>query len=823
MLASLLISVLAASGLATSSEPLPATSVPIRLALRSQDPAFQQSATSRSDTTAGTVTGRVQSQLTGFALPFAVVEVLVGSVAISSVTDRFGRYRLESVPPGPRLVRARALDHSELVVGIRVPRGGHISLDLTLAVAPIEMAPLSARTSPVRLAEAAETDPKNRLAAENHLSMLAESERRMLDSSPGVAELGLLQVMQATAGPDATDPSSILYVRGATSDLKLVLLDGAPVYAPFHLGGLIEAFMPNVLGGSRRFIGGAPARYDGGLSYILDLSSRQGRDDRVHTSGALDMMSARADVEGPLPGGSFLMGGRWVHGAGPDRLTGEELPYDYADALVRFDWSIGQSGQLSVTGFFNREAVNLARPVEEPAADDTTLPVDPTADDTTLPADPAASAPELGEVASWGNTAGSLQYRGEAFGSGLELTAAFGEFTTRLPVGGKTPRLVDGRSRRARLAGILSRSIGAARVEFGASFDRVSLAHAARSAPQETETTFSSRATGESVSAHADAALQLAPTLLLRGGLRTEYFFAEGGRLAPRLSAAWQFAEGSQISVSAGRYHQRVLSPETLLSTEIGSFSGIASDDPTSQTASPDAANSSSLQVSSSTHFVVGLNTRPLKQLTIGIEGYIKSFENLPLGPDLDASGIDFWIQRDAAALGGWIGYSVAWYRPQEPFETTRLVGRHLVTGGLSAQLISGIGLDVNFAYGTALPFTKIPQSEDEQSGSLGGGSDGGTEGLQPAGRLSFRQQQEPPALVGTAQGTYLRLDGTIYRTWILHLSGVTFSISPYLKLLNALDRRDALFFQFNPDEDSRPVSLGAVPFIPLVGVRWGL
>ena len=802
MLASLLVSVLAASGLATASEPLPATSAPVR-----------------SDTTTGTVTGRVQSQLTGFVLPFAVVEVLSGSVAISSVTDRFGRYRLESVPPGPRLVRARALDHSELVVGIRVPRGGHISLDLTLAVEPIEMAPLSARASPVQLAEAVETDPKNRLAVEHGRSMLAESERRMLDSSPGVAELGLLQVMQATAGPNDTDPSSILYVRGATSDLKLVLLDGAPVYAPFHLGGLIEAFMPNMLGGSQRFIGGAPARYDGGLSYILDLSSRQGREDRVHTSGALDMMSVRADVEGPLPGGSFLMGGRWVHGEGPAQLTGEELPYEYGDALVRFDWSIGRSAELSVTGFFNRESVNLAKSVEEHFADD-----------TTLPADPSASAPELGEVqlgevASWGNTAGSLRYRGEAFGSGLELTAAFGEFTTRLPVGGKTPRLVDGRSRRARLAGILSRSIGATKVEVGASFDRISLAHAVRSPLQEeTETPFSSRSTGESVSAHADAALQLAPTFLLRGGLRTEYFFAEGARLAPRLSAAWQFAEGSQISVAAGRYHQRVLSPETLLSNGIGSFAGIASDDPTLQTASLDAVDSSSLQVSSSTHFVVGLNTRPLKHLTVGIEGYLKSFENLPVGPDLDASGVDLWIQRDAVALSGWIGYSVAWYRPQEPFETTRLAGRHLVTAGLSAQLISGIGLDLNFAYGTALPFTKIPQSEDEGSGSSGG-SDGGPEGLGLllAARPSFRQEQEAPALVGTAQGSYLRLDGTIYRTWILHLSGITFSISPYVKLLNALDRRDALFFQFDPDEDSRPVSLGAVPFIPLVGVRWGL
>ncbi|MEE8561949.1 MAG: carboxypeptidase-like regulatory domain-containing protein, partial [Gemmatimonadota bacterium] len=231
---------------------MPTTSAPVHLALRSQDPALQQSITSRSDTTTGTVTGRVQSQLTGFALAFAVVELVSGNVAISSITDRFGRYRLESVPPGPRLVRARALDHAELLVGIRVPRGGHISLDLTLAVEPIEMAPLSARTSPVRLAEAGESDQKNRLAAENRRSMLAESERRMLDSSPGVAELGLLQVMQASAGPDAADPSSVLYVRGATSDLKLVLLDGAPVYAPFHLGGLIEAFMPNVLAGSQR-------------------------------------------------------------------------------------------------------------------------------------------------------------------------------------------------------------------------------------------------------------------------------------------------------------------------------------------------------------------------------------------------------------------------------------------------------------------------------------------------------------------------------------------------------------------------------------------
>ena len=69
----------------------------------------------------------------------------------------------------------------------------------------------------------------------------------------------------------------------------------------------------------------------------------------------------------------------------------------------------------------------------------------------------------------------------------------------------------------------------------------------------------------------------------------------------------------------------------------------------------------------------------------------------------------------------------------------------------------------------------------------------------------------------------YLRLDGTIYRTWVINWSGLPVSISPYIRVLNALDRRDGLFFQFDPDEDRTPVSLGSVPLIPLIGVRWGL
>ncbi len=813
MLSSLLVSVLATAGIACAAEP--ATDASIQ-----NGGTLPQSVVALADTSAsaGTVTGRVFSQINGAVVEFAVVEIVAQDRVISALSDRTGRYRLDKVPPGSRLIRARALDHSELVIGVRVPPRGVVSLDLTLAVQPIEMSPLSARTSRV---DTERVEMVGVLAKEAPTGTPADAELRVLESSPGMAELGLVQIIQAASSPDPDDPSSILYVRGATSDLKAVLLDGAPVYAPFHLGGLIDAFMPGVLGHSRPYVGGAPARFNGGLSYILDLGSRPGRADRFHTSGALDMMSTRGEVEGPLPGGSFLLGGRYIHGEGPDRLTGEDLPYDYGDALLRMDWGIGREGRLSVTGFYNREGVDLTRDLNA------TGPENPIADEEpnvgALVLGPPAPEMRPKSLAEWGNVAGSVRYFGRAFDSDLELTAGLGEFTTSLPLDGATPLLVDGLSRRIRLAGLMRRWIGGAQLEMGASFDQVSLQHAARSTLDQTNTTFSSRSAGESVGAHAEATMRVLPAVMVRGGLRADYFLADGLRVAPRLSVAWTFLKDSEISVAAGRYHQRVLSPETLLSSEFGSFVEIASEDPDGTATATDP---SALQVSSSTHFVAGINSRALKHFIVGLEGYVKSFEELPVGPDLETSGLDLWIQRSAGKVSGWVGYSVAWYRPEYEGRKSvpRTLGRQLLSGGLSAQLVSGFGVDLNLAYGVALPFTPIPQGDEAD----GGGNDFGG-GNSPAPLLAVAAAPgrtdlaDTSPLVGAARGSYLRLDGTIYRTWVFNWSGVPVSISPYIRILNALDRRDGLFFQFDPDEDRTPISLGSVPVIPLIGVRWGL
>ena len=168
-----------------------------------------------------------------------------------------------------------------------MPAGRELEVDIALRMTPIVLAPIEVGGR----ARTAASDTAAAPAGE-----LTMAGVRALQSSPGLAEIGLADAIAGVPGHEPPDPSDVLYVRGTGADLKLVYLDGAPVYAPFPLGGLLEPFTPGLLSSAEVYLGGAPARYDGGLSYILDLRTRSPRAGRFRSSGALDLLSARALV-----------------------------------------------------------------------------------------------------------------------------------------------------------------------------------------------------------------------------------------------------------------------------------------------------------------------------------------------------------------------------------------------------------------------------------------------------------------------------------------------------------------------------------------------
>ncbi|HEY8483752.1 MAG TPA: TonB-dependent receptor [Longimicrobiales bacterium] len=752
------------------------------------------------DPGAGTVRGRVYSLDTGAPLAFALVEVRDGSTVWRAVTDASGSYAIVGVRAGRRWLRAQHIDHAPLEVEVLVPAGGEVVLDVGIELRPVKLPAVVAGGG------RGERERDTAFAAPPELSAAAV---RALEAAPGVAELGLVEAARGLPGREPADPTDVLYVRGGGADLKLVLLDGAPVYAPFHLGGLLDAFEPNVLRSAKMYVGGAPARYDGGLSYVLDLATREGRRDGIHSTGALDLVSARGTVEGPIGGrASYLVGGRAIHGAGAFGVREDPFPFAYEEGLARIDLDVGREGVLGVTGFWNEERVRI---------------------DTTA----------SGRAARWGNAAASVRYRGPLFGQRAELTAAVGRFRARLPVGSALPLLVDGESDRIRLAADFSRPFGDVELRYGASFDRLELEYEAwRRLVKADSAFFETGARGDNVGGYVEALVPVGSRVRVRGGLRADVFGLDPTlRLAPRLSATWLLSDRAALTFAAGHYRQHVRAPEGMLA------------------ASPGRMRVPPLSVASASHVVLGLQQDLGGGVRLGLEGFFKRFSGLlsagdeqtegpsgllygvqasmapaasvPAGPDdptrterANASGLDLWVRRSTGDVTGWLGYSLAWVWSTQGGSPTSTVfsGRHLLSLGLTGVLGSLGRFHVRLGYGAGLPYTAIPEPDASSVSTFAGAT---------MEDVSRRLALEPAtfsaaALTYPAPGEpYLRLDAEFSRTWRARLWGAEREVTPYLKVLNTLDRRDALFYYYDPQADPEPRALAALPVLPVLGVEW--
>ena len=76
--------------------------------------------------------------------------------------------------------------------------------------------------------------------------------------------------------------------------------------------------------------------------------------------------------------------------------------------------------------------------------------------------------------------------------------------------------------------------------------------------------------------------------------------------------------------------------------------------------------------------------------------------------------------------------------------------------------------------------------------------------------------------LSGAPEDSYLRVDAEISRRWVASIGRSSVEIAPYVRVLNALDRRDALFYQTTADQPlTRPAPLASLPVIAIFGVSW--
>jgi hypothetical protein len=157
-------------------------------------------------------------------------------------------------------------------------------------------------------------------------------------------------------------------VRGGESGQNLMLMDGSPVYIPYHLLGLYSTYNEETVKSMKIIKGNFPSRYGGAVSSILDVKTREGDLYRWKGSANVSLLNAGMTLEGPIKKGkgSFLIAGRYSPKAyffEPVirrlyfRSRADVLETSFYDYNVKANYKLGKKDHIYFSLFSGADAV----------------------------------------------------------------------------------------------------------------------------------------------------------------------------------------------------------------------------------------------------------------------------------------------------------------------------------------------------------------------------------------------------------------------------------------------------------------------------------
>jgi hypothetical protein len=183
-----------------------------------------------------------------------------------------------------------------------------------------------------------------------------------------MGEVDLLKVVQLLPGVrNAGEGSSGIYVRGGGPDQNLIMLDDAVVYNTGHLFGFFSIFNADAIKNVTLIKGGMPAQYGGRLSSVLDVSMKEGNNQKYQFEGGIGLIASRFSVQGPLKKdkASFIVSARRTY---IDALTkpfvkeGSQFygsGYYFYDLNTKINYKFNEKDRLYLSGYFGRDVFDF--------------------------------------------------------------------------------------------------------------------------------------------------------------------------------------------------------------------------------------------------------------------------------------------------------------------------------------------------------------------------------------------------------------------------------------------------------------------------------
>ena len=260
-----------------------------------------------------------------------------GKLAYGAYTNQNGVYRIDDIRPGEYTLRARFVGYREHVQAVTLVSDRRLTVNFRMDPVPTVLHGIV--VNPEQSAAVTELGRQ----------VVTPQQIRAVPVPGGTGDL--VSYLQTLPGvTTAGDRGGQVFVRGGLPAENEVLVDGIPIYQPFHILGFYSVFPEDLVSSADFYAGGFGARYHGRTSSVLDVHLRDGDPQKFRATGSLSPFVADAVVGGPIrEGATWLASVRHslIQQTG-DALLGAPEPVSFESALVKI--ASGQNDGCSLLG-----------------------------------------------------------------------------------------------------------------------------------------------------------------------------------------------------------------------------------------------------------------------------------------------------------------------------------------------------------------------------------------------------------------------------------------------------------------------------------------
>ena len=299
-----------------------------------------------------TISGYIRDKSSGETLIGATLSVKTSSKGISS--NQYGFYSI-TLEGGKYNLLCTSVGYKSQSISLELNMDSGMNIDMENGVALSQEVVVTAR----------KRDNNVKTAQMGKVSLQIEQ----IKSVPAfLGEVDLLKVVQLLPGVrNAGEGSAGIYVRGGGPDQNLILLDDAVVYNTGHLFGFFSVFNSDAIKNVTLIKGGMPAQYGGRLSSVLDVSMKDGNNQKLQVEGGIGLIASRVSIQGPLKKekASFIISARRTY---IDALTKPFVSktsqfsgsgYYFYDLNTKLNYKFSDKNRLFLSGYFGRDVFDF--------------------------------------------------------------------------------------------------------------------------------------------------------------------------------------------------------------------------------------------------------------------------------------------------------------------------------------------------------------------------------------------------------------------------------------------------------------------------------